>query len=111
MSAPQDENGALVSEFAGDEDMVELVEMFVEELPDRISALEKALAEQDLETLAGLAHQLKGAAGGYGFPSITDAARAAELTSKAADDLEKLASEVEAIAELCRRARGTSTEA
>ena len=111
MSAQQDDKRALVSELAGDEDMVELVEMFVEELPDRISAFEKALAEQDFETLAGLAHQLKGAAGGYGFPSITDAAKEAEITSKAANDLEKLASEVKAIAELCSRARATSTEA
>ncbi len=110
MSNPQEEKGALVSELASDEDMVELVEMFVDELPDRVSAIEKALAEQDFETLSGLAHQLKGAAGGYGFPTITDAAKQAETTSKAADDLEKLASDVEAIADLCNRARATPTE-
>ncbi len=110
MSDPQNEKGALVSELAGDEDMVELVEMFVEELPDRVSAMEKALADQDFETLAGMTHQLKGAAGGYGFPTITDAAKEAEATSKAADDLEKLACDVKAIAALCSRARATSTE-
>ncbi len=110
MNAPQGDKNALVSELASDEDMVELVEMFVEELPDRVSAMEKALAEQDFETLAGLTHQLKGAAGGYGFPTITAAAKEAELTSKAAGDLEKLASDVKAIAALCGRARATSTE-
>jgi len=111
MSAAQDVKGSLVSELAGDEDMVELVEMFVGELPDRISAIENALAEQDFETLSGLAHQLKGAAGGYGFPTITDAAREAEITSQAASDLEKLASDVKAIAALCSRACATPAEA
>ncbi len=110
MSAPQDEKGVLVSELAGDADMVELVEMFVEELPDRVAAIEKALADQDFETLAGLTHQLKGTAGGYGFPTITDASKEAELTCKAADDLEKLASDVKALSELCCRARATTTE-
>lgn len=110
MSTPKGQNDPLVSELAGDADMVELVEMFVDELPGRVSAMENALAEQDLETLAGLAHQLKGAAGGYGFPTITDAAKEAESTSKTTADLEKLAAEVQAIAALCSRARATPTE-
>ncbi len=93
----------LVSELA-DEDMLELVEMFVSELPDRIAAIEGAIAEQDLATLATLAHQLKGSAGGFGFPSITEAAKALESSAKAGAELEMLAKQTCALAELCGRA-------
>ena len=101
----------LVSEFACDEDMVELVEMFVQELPLRIASIEEAMALRDLDSLARLVHQLKGAAGGYGFPSITEAATQLEDTAQAADDLEKLTSETKDLVALCARARATQTEA
>jgi HPt (histidine-containing phosphotransfer) domain-containing protein len=56
----------LVSELASDPDFAELLAAFVSEMPKRISTLETALTASDLETLARLAHQLKGSAGGYG---------------------------------------------
>lgn len=68
----------LISEFADDPDMVELVAMFIDELPQRIAAMEAALASEDLAQLSALSHQLKGAAGGYGFTPITDLARVVE---------------------------------
>ena len=101
----------LVSTLADDEDMIDLVEMFVDELPERASGMEKALAEKDFATLKMLAHQLKGAAGGYGFPTITDAARELELTSHAADDIEKMTAEVNELVDLCGRARANKPEA
>ncbi|MBT6497087.1 MAG: response regulator, partial [Planctomycetaceae bacterium] len=82
-SKQQHQPAALVSELADDEDMLELVEMFVGELPERIAAIERSIDEQDLETLGVLAHQLKGAAGGYGFPTMTDAARLLDASMKA----------------------------
>ena len=94
----------LVSEFADDTDMVELIEMFVDELPQRASAIEQAVSEQDKESLRSLAHQLKGAAGGYGFPAITDAAATLETSVKATRDTNQLKQEVDALADLCRRA-------
>ena len=101
----------LVSEFADDEDLLELVEMFVEELPQRASSIEKALAETDFVTLQTLAHQLKGAAGGYGFPTISDAARTLEETCKVDGDLEKLTAQAQQIANICRMARAKKAEA
>ena len=97
---------ALISELV-DDDMLELVEMFVEELPDKITAIEKAIGEQDLAMLATLAHQLKGSAGGYGFPSITDSATKIEHGAKASENLETLKSQIGALADLCRRARAS----
>ncbi|QDU73009.1 Hpt domain-containing protein [Mucisphaera calidilacus] len=95
----------LLSEFADDPDMRELVEMFVEELPGRVSSIEAALAEGLLEDLARLSHQLKGAAGGYGFMPITDAAREVEALAKSGAELDALRGEVDALLGLCRRAQ------
>ncbi len=94
----------LVSKLADDPDMIELVEMFLEELPERVNSLEKALAEQDLDTVAMLAHQLEGAAGGYGFPTITQAAKDCEATAKDHENMEALDQQVRQLADLCRKA-------
>ncbi len=99
----------VISEFCDDADMVDIVEMFVEELPDKAAALAKAFADQNMEELRRLSHQLKGAAGGYGFPTITDSAKAVEADAQAEDVMERLAQEVKDLVSLCERARATSS--
>ena len=84
---------------------VQLVEMFVAELPDKIAALEQALTDQDFQTLAIKAHQLKGAAGSYGFPSVSEAAMELEAGAKAQEDLDKLRRHFETLTDLCQRTR------
>ncbi|MBT4863850.1 MAG: response regulator [Planctomycetaceae bacterium] len=103
-SKQQHQPAALVSELADDEDMLELVEMFVGELPERIAAIERSIDEQDLETLGVLAHQLKGAAGGYGFPTMTDAARLLDASMKAGEELATIVEQARALTDLCNRA-------
>ncbi len=103
-SAEEETSDALVSELV-DDDMVELVEMFVGELPDRIAAIEKAIGERDLAALATLAHQLKEAAGGHGFPAITEVAKEIETGASSQEDLATLMEQTRALADLCRRAR------
>ena len=95
---------SLISEFADDADMVELIEMFVDELPDRVAAIEKAVSDQDLENLRALAHQLKGAAGGYGFPTITDAAEFLESSVKTNQAADQVKQQIDVLADLCGRA-------
>lgn len=73
----------LYSEFAGDPDMRELLEMFVSELPGRVAAIEQAVRASDKEAVKRLSHQLKGAGGGYGFMPITDVAAQVEQMVKA----------------------------
>ena len=68
----------LTSDMADDEDMSELVDQFVATVPERIGALRAASVTGDRGCLGRLAHQLKGAAGGYGFPRISEAAAALE---------------------------------
>ncbi len=94
----------LVSELASDPVLAELIEEFVTKLPTRVQAIEQACAEEDLDTLTRLAHQLKGSAGGYGFPTITEAARDAEELAKVGTVVPELTASVEALTNLCRRA-------
>jgi CheY-like chemotaxis protein len=94
----------LVSELAGDPDLADLVGTFVAELPVRVAAIEKALTAQESEQLRVLAHQLKGAAGGYGFPTITEAAKALEQSVKAQAGLDEIRAKIDGLAQLCNRA-------
>ena len=80
MSATK-ENRAIYSTFGGDPDLGELVEMFVEEMPDRIAALQQAFDCGDVKGLRCLAHQLKGSAGSYGFDQLTPLAAAVEFSA------------------------------
>jgi HPt (histidine-containing phosphotransfer) domain-containing protein len=64
----------LTSEFATDPAMAELTIAFVNELPGRIDALQAAADAASIKTLIELTHQLKGAAGGYGYGPIGAAA-------------------------------------
>jgi HPt (histidine-containing phosphotransfer) domain-containing protein len=91
-----------VSEFVDDPDMVELVELFIAGIPAQIARLEAASATGDPDAVRRLAHQLKGAAGGYGFPTITEAAgRLEAATTEGAPFEETLA----ALIHLCRCVR------
>jgi len=66
------------SSFAADPDMIEIVREFALELPGRADALEDLLAARRLDEVRVMAHQLKGAGGGYGYPDITQIAGALE---------------------------------
>lgn len=59
------------SAFADDPDFTELIEFFVGALPERHQALQQALAREDYDELRVMAHQLKGAGGGYGFDDLS----------------------------------------
>ncbi|MGD0525928.1 MAG: ATP-binding protein, partial [Polyangiaceae bacterium] len=95
------------STFADDDDMREIVDLFVQELPERSSAIVRASKDGDVGTLKRLAHQLAGAAGGYGFPGITTAARAVEEALAEGLHGPAYESRIEALASMCRRARST----
>ncbi len=57
-----------------DPDFEDLVCDFVSGLSHRLSTLERAARESDFVLLRSTAHQLKGAAGGYGYPQLTQVA-------------------------------------
>jgi len=88
-----------------DDEMLALLQLYVDELPRRADALETRLAQRDLEGVGGLAHQLKGSARAYGFPHITDQAAELEESLRAGRDLDQIRAQVETVAALCREAR------
>lgn len=102
---PDADDQPILSEYASDADMRELVEFFVGELDDRVSAIRAAFETGDADRLRTLAHQIKGAAGGYGFPSISDQAAEVErslLAEEAA--VSQISEKVEDLLGMLRRA-------
>jgi len=78
MTVAASQDGTTVfSEYASDPEYRELLEMFAEALPERRRCLTDSFRSGNAEELRVLAHQLKGAGGGFGFPELTR--RAAEL--------------------------------
>ena len=94
----------LVSDLADDEEMADLIAGFVPILGARAAELTAALAKQDTEALKRVVHQLKGAAGGYGFSSITEQAKNVEEALATAGDGTQLKKAVESLCSLCHRA-------
>lgn len=64
----------LRSDLAGDPEMLDLIELYVNEMPERMANLQRLWREQELEELRRIAHQLKGASAGYGFAPVGEAA-------------------------------------
>ncbi len=87
--------------------LAKIVDRFITGLDDRLAAIKKAVADEDRKSLKVLAHQLKGAAGGFGFPNISRVA--AEIEQGAEKELAAVDQAVRDLAELCHQARGATT--
>ena len=85
-----------------------LVERFLAGLPQRVAALQAALSANELGQLKTLAHQLKGAAGGYGFTAISQSAAQLESLINNSADTAHLAKQVGTLAALCASIRGAA---
>jgi HPt (histidine-containing phosphotransfer) domain-containing protein len=100
----------ILSQYATDPEMVELIELFLSEMPDRLNALETAWRQAQLPQLTRMAHQLKGSCAGYGFPAIGTAASTLEERLRAlakeagGEELRRLQAEFNELIDLCRRA-------
>jgi len=84
-AAPHSTPDLLRSDLADDPDLADVVRSFALALPDRAAALAAAVRASDDTETARLAHQLKGAAGSYGFPVVSTLARTLEVHTHAAD--------------------------
>jgi CheY-like chemotaxis protein/HPt (histidine-containing phosphotransfer) domain-containing protein len=104
---PADVPEPLVSELADDPDLADLLTEFVDGLTARVTALERACGVDDRTALNQLAHQLRGAAGGYGFPRLSELAGELERSSDSAERQE-LGELVQQVGEVCRRAQAAT---
>ena len=105
MSSTSLQKEPIYSTLVGDPDLEELVELFVSEMPNRIATLESLLAQCDWDSLRRTAHQLKGAAGSYGFAPISPSAARVEDAVRQASPEEKIGQAVAELVELCQRAQ------
>jgi len=83
MTMPNRIDHPIVSELARqDPEFADIVIEFVATLATRLESMEQAIIAQDFDALRTAAHQLKGSAGGYGYPSLTDVAGVLEGEAK-----------------------------
>jgi CheY-like chemotaxis protein/HPt (histidine-containing phosphotransfer) domain-containing protein len=90
------------SSLATDPDLGELVDIFVQEMPDRINALESQAQNRDWQQLTRTAHQLKGAAGSYGFEAITPYAARLEIAARDGRQEDEILLSLDELLGLCR---------
>jgi histidine phosphotransfer protein HptB len=110
MNMPITNDEAIYSSLAADPFMGELVEMYVAEMPDRIAALEQAFSSGDREILQRAVHQMKGAAGSYGFDPLTVSATVLESAIRENQSPETIRRTFGELIQLCRRIHvGTAT--
>ena len=98
----------LFSSFGDDPDFVELVKMYVQELPQRLQSLHDAAGQKNWPELVRLAHQIKGAAGSYGFQPITPYAQQLELTARRGESESQIVEALSALEEICSRCQSGS---
>ena len=95
----------LYSTFGTDPDLSEIVELFVEEMPNRVQTLVEQYNSGDWEGLRRTAHQLKGAAGSYGFEDISPAAARLERFLGGGEPEKVIRDALEQLVDMCSRAR------
>lgn len=96
---------ALYSPLADDPDLGEIVEMFVDEMPERVTLIQQLLDASDWEGVRRAAHQLKGSAGSHGFTPISPVAAAVEKSVVSGQPEEEIRKAVEELCEMCGRVR------
>jgi signal transduction histidine kinase/DNA-binding response OmpR family regulator len=109
VSAPEPSSAPVASlkSTMGDESSVQtLLSRFIARLPERVTALRTFLDEEDLEKLRQTVHQLKGAAGGYGYPQLTHQAGRAEQKLVEGTPLDTVRAEIESLIALVRTVDG-----
>ncbi|MBB3190614.1 ATP-binding protein [Halomonas cerina] len=95
----------LYSHYADDPDMDELIAGFVERLAGQLHDIRVAAGNGELAHLKHLAHQLKGAAGGYGFMPVSRAAEALESVAQDASRTDDVSEAVNRLSAVCDRVR------
>jgi HPt (histidine-containing phosphotransfer) domain-containing protein len=87
-----------------DGDLRDIVEEFVEGLNTRLDELRQAHQKLDFDRLTLLAHRLKGAAGSYGYPEISQLCANMETRFREhqADDFARWLTQLSQLAEAAR---------
>jgi HPt (histidine-containing phosphotransfer) domain-containing protein len=101
-AAPAD---LIYSVYGDDEDLAEMVEIFVGEIPHRMQTLSDALLAGEFELLRRTAHQLKGAGGSYGFALLSEVSARLENALRNGTPAEEIQRRFDEVIDVCRRLR------
>ena len=94
-ASPNDRYNELLALMDGDRDLLlELIDVFFEDAPQRVEAMRRALADRDAEALYRAAHALKGSACNFGAPDVVGRANRVEALARE-NDLDAAALEFE----------------
>ena len=93
----------IYSLLADDTDLYEIVKMFVDEMPTRIDQLLSVFNAKNWGELERTAHQLRGAAGSYGFGEVTPAAGKLEQAVKSKLPEEEIQQSLIELIDTCQR--------
>ncbi len=96
MTNPNDTESIHSSLVEDDPSFADIVADFVSGLDERLATLTQAADAQDLDAVRSIAHQLKGAGGGHGYPQITEVAAGLEQNARNAqlDECQRAISEL-----------------
>ena len=85
-ASPTDRYNELLALMDGDRELLlELIDVFLEDAPQRIQAVRRALEAHDAEALYKAAHALKGSAGNFGAPDVVSRAIRLEAVAREND--------------------------
>ncbi|MCF8218050.1 MAG: Hpt domain-containing protein [Bacteroidales bacterium] len=70
----------------GDDMIIELIDTFLQDYPEKLSVLNDAIKNKDFETINRYSHSLKGSLGIFSADEARDAAYRLELAGKNNDD-------------------------
>ncbi len=107
------DNSPIYSTMADDPILGEIVELFISELPERVTALQQQAQSEDWEGLLRTAHQLKGALGSHGFDQMTPVAQRLDQALRQGAEKQVMTDALTELVGLCRRVQpglGESTE-
>jgi PAS domain S-box-containing protein len=80
------DRASLLNRLGGDEEMfVEIIKIFLEDVPKQLAGMDTALAAGDARTLRRLAHTLKGSSGTAGAAALQQASLALETAAASGD--------------------------
>ena len=105
MTSTTEATDFIYSEFGGDPDMADLVELYVDEMPEKVTTIQELAAAKDWDSIRRIAHQLKGSAGGYGFQPITEGAFRVEHAVKEDGSEEDILEALDELLDMCNRLR------
>jgi histidine phosphotransfer protein HptB len=100
----------IYSQLADDPELREIVDMFVKEMPGRVASLIDHFHKKDWDSLRRTAHQLKGAAGSYGFEAISPCAGTLEGTVRDGQSEARIHEALTELTDLCGRVRSGQAE-